>query len=427
MTVTNLPGLLKNRKGKKVITSAETRRFLFKPGIEPNTINEMWKKVVLSARISGAFPVAFPPIADTSSIDSYNFQDLSDDYFESNTNPKILKEKGLGSLRADKDRLTFLYTDGGVLDNLPICQGIDFETELIALQKKDDSEIESTKAKLETKQFFLELEKNQPQDLSNRLYVYVVPAPVKDLKSSKRLTKEKFSMVEVGLSGLQLPKAEQDSIQANEIIRRNQQVAFKQQLLEELKDCSGNTEQVKATLEKAIPYRNIELSEISPDIISLAPIFLQLPPDIQDYLKNSNAEDLLASDFLGAFGGFFNETYREHDFLLGRLCGIAWLQLNCPDIKFHQNEVVKLVNEIRQKFLKYDPQPSDLKLSQKVRIGRIAIRALRIVVIEAKIKGSIWKILFEPLRFLTIIILRTLEGLVTIIMTVLEIFSFSAL
>ncbi|MGC5196292.1 DUF3376 domain-containing protein, partial [Aphanothece microscopica] len=35
--------------------------------------------------------------------------------------------------------------------------------------------------------------------------------------------------------------------------------------------------------------------------------------------------DLLASDLLGAFGGFFDERYRRHDYLIGRLSGLAWL------------------------------------------------------------------------------------------------------
>jgi hypothetical protein len=54
----------------------------------------------------------------------------------------------------------------------------------------------------------------------------------------------------------------------------------------------------------------------------------------------------------------------------------------------------------------------------------MAIRALRIVVIEARIKRSIFQILLEPLRILTIIILRILEGLVTVTMKILEIFGF---
>lgn len=68
MTLTNLQGLLKEESGTKVITSAETRKFLFKPGLEQTTVESMWKKVVIGGLASGAFPVAFPPIAVLSEL-----------------------------------------------------------------------------------------------------------------------------------------------------------------------------------------------------------------------------------------------------------------------------------------------------------------------------------------------------------------------
>lgn len=451
MTVTNLQGLLKDQGGTKVITNAETREFLFKNDIDENTIHNMWDKVKLSARISGAFPVAFPPIADTSNIKSPNFQNLSDeDYFEPNSKPKVFKK--LENIYVDANKLKYLYTDGGILDNLPIRKAIDFETDFLQWIKEREANNHNTnKLSIDTsttqaqteQQFYPAFAKTQLQDLPERIYVYVVPAPVKNLKSSKRLMTGNFSMLEVGLSGLQLPKTEQDSIQINEINHRNKLATYKQQLIEELdKDCSGNIEQVKATLEKAIPYRKINLSPISPAIIgkiatnpnltSLKPIFDRLPKDVQGFLQEGNAEALLASDFLGAFGGFFNKSYREHDFLLGRLCGITWLHLNCSGIQISESEIANLANEIEQKILAYDPQPSDLKFSQKTRLARMAIRALRIVAIEGKIAerdpqkliASFWKIFFGILRILAIITLRTLEGLVTVLMKISELFGF---
>ena len=345
----------------------------------------------------------------------------------------------------DKSRLKYLYTDGGILDNLPIGKAIDFETRFLKWLKdgeiQSDRQIEIDK-KIELEQFYKVIAETQPQESSERIYVYVVPAPVKNLDSSKRLTKGHFSMLEVGLSGLQLPKTEQDSIQITEINHRNKLAAYKQQLIEEIDNgCSGNIEQVKATLEDAIPYRKVELSPISPAIVSkiveeniffLKPVFDKLPKQIQDLVIEGNAEALLASDFLGAFGGFFNKSYRKHDFLLGRLCGLTWLHLNCPDMQISESEIASLVNEIEQKILNYDPQPSDLKLSQKTRLARMAIRALRIVVIEGRITerepqtlaAKFWKIFFGILRILAIITFRTLEGLVTVIMKVLEPFGF---
>ena len=338
-----------------------------------------------------------------------------------------------------------MYTDGGILDNLPIGKAIDFETRFLKWLKdgeiQSDRQIEIDK-KIELEQFYKVIAETQPQESSERIYVYVVPAPVKNLDSSKRLTKGHFSMLEVGLSGLQLPKTEQDSIQITEINHRNKLAAYKQQLIEEIDNgCSGNIEQVKATLEDAIPYRKVELSPISPAIVSkiveeniffLKPVFDKLPKQIQDLVIEGSAEALLASDFLGAFGGFFNKSYRKHDFLLGRLCGLTWLPLNCPDMQISESEITSLVNEIEQKILNYDPQPSDLKLSQKTRLARMAIRALRIVVIEGRITerepqtlaAKFWKIFFGILRILAIITFRTLEGLVTVIMKVLEPFGF---
>jgi hypothetical protein len=38
-----------------------------------------------------------------------------------------------------------------------------------------------------------------------------------------------------------------------------------------------------------------------------------------------SAAELLASDFLFAFGGFFHPDYRGHDYLTGRLSAMAWL------------------------------------------------------------------------------------------------------
>ncbi|MDJ0572855.1 MAG: patatin-like phospholipase family protein, partial [Pleurocapsa sp. MO_192.B19] len=143
MTVTNLQGLLlKNpNEDTKSISSAEIRQFFFYPGQEkdldtPNSeknseFSNIWDKVIVSSRMSGAFPVAFPPIKDISDPSSINFQDLSDDYF---TNPqqKILDEKLPMVIKVKNDtteklKLEFSYSDGGILDNLPILKGIELE------------------------------------------------------------------------------------------------------------------------------------------------------------------------------------------------------------------------------------------------------------------------------------------------------------
>lgn len=263
------------------------------------------------------------------------------------------------------------------------------QEEISHISRADDltTNDSTTRQLFELKQFQKVILENQPQESSERLYVYIVPTPIKNLNSAERLTQEQFSMVEVGINGLRLPKSEHDSIQLNEIRHRNKLAAFKKQLIEELDNgCSGNIDQVKETLEKALPYRNITLCPISLAIIGeiadldnnpeLSHLYEALPEHIKGHLKEGNAEALLASDFLEAFGGFFNKSYREHDFILGRLCGITWLHQKCKNIEISEQEIealIKQVNSEGKKLLDYDPKPSDLKLSQKVRIARIGI------------------------------------------------------
>jgi hypothetical protein len=142
-----------------------------------------------------------------------------------------------------------------------------------------------------------------------------------------------------------------------------------------------------------------------------------MPAHLQTSLKEGNAAELLASDFLGAFGGFFDERYRAHDFLIGRICGITWLIEQC-NVEIDEQEVQTIVGQIKTKLLKEDPKPSDLKLSQKIMIGRIVLRALRIVVIESKIIGLTWILILGILKLSVIFLLAVLELLVTLILII---------
>ncbi|CAH2573618.1 hypothetical protein PRNO82_03035 [Planktothrix rubescens] len=71
MTVTNLQGLLvtyenkcRNFSGIPAVNHAETRQFLFHSELnrQGDRLQKIWKKVIDTSLISGAFPVAFPPI-----------------------------------------------------------------------------------------------------------------------------------------------------------------------------------------------------------------------------------------------------------------------------------------------------------------------------------------------------------------------------
>lgn len=444
MTITNLQGLLKevkfkNSKGAweniKTTTSAETRQFLFYSGLDPEKRDDMWRKAVDGGRASGAFPVAFPPILDPSNnITSINLKGLSDDYFAPGSDRKILSnDPQLADIHKDDTHLSFLYTDGGILDNLPIVKGIDLETAL--LSKKEQSP------------HFLEFQ-NQWQEIrkeSNpeRVYVYIRPVPVESLNSAARLTQGHFTVLDVALSGLTLPKTEYDATQLREIEKRNQIAETKNKLLQELdKECPPNLDKLKKMLDEAIPYRHIDLSPITPAILckidraepgsklaQLQQIYagLQQTEYIKENLNTGNAAALLASDFLGAFGGFFDKRYREHDFLLGRLCGITWLYDNCPSVEIPPEEIDDLVRQITgdekkqgKKILDRDPTAADLKLSQKIRIARLALRALRIVLIESRIYGMAWILVFGVIKLSLIVVVALLEIVVSLLGMLLD-------
>lgn len=445
MTVTNLQGLLEEvelsksptaKQDFKTITYGETRQFLFHSGLrdDPYKLNNMWQKAVKGGLASGAFPAAFPPKWDESNISSINLETLSEDYFIDHHKTELNREE-VKALYGDYEHLNFLYTDGGILNSLPILQGIDLIQELRYLQDDDDDY---------TKEFKQKFFANKPQNGSERLHVYIRPIPVEDLKSNKRLTRGHFSLLEIALSGLTLPTEEHDSIRLREIEKRNQLVEEKLKLFK--KSSWEQRHQLQQQLEQAIPYEHIELRPITAALISniadnithpklsqLQPVYDALLKQIRKnnpkaQLQEGGAAELLASDFLGAFGGFFDKRYREHDFLIGRICGIAWILENCEGATITENEINDLVCEIKGtgkrkgKILTEDPTPSNLKLSQKIRIGRIILRTLRIVLIEAKIVGLFWIIFLGIFNLTFILILALLEIVATLALMTADLF-----
>jgi hypothetical protein len=436
MTLTNLQGILEQidlsdystEEDIKAITSAESRQFLFHCGVPQETMNQMWAKAVAGSRASGAFPVAFPTIWDHSSISSVNLEFLSDDYFQPGTNRTALNNKELGAIREnniDDTQLVFLYTDGGILEGLPLLKGIELEAELRSNQKiEPETQLED---------FQKEFKEQAPTIRYERLHVYIRPIPIENFKSEKRLTQGHFTMLEVGISGLTLPKNEHDSIRLKEIKRRNQMVAAKQNLLKLLKNKGiGDLNPIKKILEEAIPYQHIELRpitagmigklaepQIHPKLSKLLPIYAAMPRHVQASLQEGNAATLLASDFLGAFGGFFDKRYRVHDFIMGRICGMIWLAEHC-DVEITDEEVQAIAQQVKTHILNEDPQPSDLKLSQKLRIGRIILRALRIVLIESEIIGLAWLVVLGILKVAAILSVAILEVLLTVILVICD-------
>lgn len=432
VTLTNLEGLLKktdfprgavgdtsDQEKIKTISSAETRQFLFHSGLlnsqdKLTKLGDMWEKAELSCRASGAFPVAFPPVGDRSNIRNLNLTDLSEDYFVNPDEPldhrKLDKDK-LKGVYYDDQTVQFQYTDGGVLDGLPIVRGILVEKLLLEEGEDPTKYFGATDPNLSA---FREEWRQLQLNPDERLYVYIQPTPADDLRELPRLTKDNFSMLEVGISGLTLPKEEHDAIRLENVRLRNEDARRKQELQDKVdqlfsgldddlkRQLEGTKQQLQKEIEKAIPYRHITLCRIDPSLLAdmlhhpkldelAKTLDKHLPAYMKQAIRNRQIKRLLASDFFGAFGGFFDRRYRDHDFLLGRICGQVWLLKNCWQTENPEDPriqaLVELIKTESKYFLADDPQPSDL-----IQPGRIEIleglfwRALRILFIESRPK-----------------------------------------
>lgn len=436
VTLTNLQGLLKktdfpvsseadqtDNEKIKTITSAETRQFLFHSGLlsSQEKLNNMWQKAELSCRASGAFPVAFPPVGDRSELESPNVEDLSEDYFinpEAPPKERILNAEKLKGIYLDDKHLQFQYTDGGVLDGLPIVRGVTFEKLLNEEGDEPSKYFGATDANLLA---FREEWRQLKLNPDKRLYVYIQPTSAEDVRELPRLTRDTFSMLSVGISALTLPKEEHDAVRLDNVRQRNEDAKRKETLLKKLDEIlnglsdeqknnfKGIKDRLKNEIDKAIPYRYIKLCRIDPSLVGkvyrdvklskFESIAKALEQNLTGYMKeaveNREIKRLLASDFLGAFGGFFNRRYREHDFLLGRVCGQIGLQENCWKIADESDPRIKDLEKLLQTgsttFLNHDPKPSELIQSGQIRILENLIwRTLRILFVESrgKLEGT---------------------------------------
>ncbi len=423
MTATNLQGLLlqdQNHLDVKAISSAETRRFLFHQNLklQPEKLKKIWEKVIVSSRISGAFPVAFPPIEDASSAESYNFRYLSEDYFDSQTEkfdpnlPMYLEENG-------KPQLKFSYTDGGILDNLPILKAVELEAKIHSDNQNGDPDF---------CKFSQEFQNNLKGERPERLYVYISPNSMENLDSKKRLKKTEFKLWDLIRSGLSLPKAEQEAIQLKRLMTINNLAESKTDIIAKIKAIKNESNQqqlseIEQQIEQALPYPKINLSQITPSILK---DIEKLPKDSRDKIQplyhkfrsllsinddNWRSDELLSSDFLNAFGGFLDKRYRERDFILGRICGLTWLHKEFPGIETDssiKSSIDSISADLDSKHLKFEnPKFTDLKLSHRIRIFRIIVRGVRILTVQSELTG-LWKILiplnrvFFPLLFLSV-------------------------
>jgi predicted acylesterase/phospholipase RssA len=445
MTVTSLQGLIIQRahdQANKSISSAEYRQFLFYPGLENEPeFPRIWKKARDSSRASGAFPTAFPPIDDNSSLGSINLEHLSNDYFE-NGDPRTSSLNNTLTI-VENGKIKLKYSDGGILDNLPILKGLNLEasiTNILGSETKSKLLVPQVEKDKNYAEFREALLRQYPEISSEyqRLYVYVKPNPISNIASSARLTKKHFTMLETLLSALTLPNDEHEATQLKQIIEIEEKVKLKEKLLQHIDD-----DTTKQIINEIVPYNFIILSPISPLIIntikeaidspedtntrlrSLQPLYEQLmrKDNIKKGLNNKDSNGLLASDFISAFGGFFDKKYREHDFLLGRICGITWLHANF-DIQQPEGYIERLAGEIDKTILSENPSIENLKFSSRIRLFRIGLRFFRITILEFKADKikSVWDLFYLPLAFIAAIILRGLDLLATALL-----FGFDAL
>jgi len=432
MTATNLQGVLRaSPSGVRRVSSAETRRFLFHRAMEGlvaapaqagglELLNLRWRKAKDSARASGAFPLAFPPVSNASNPSSINLNLNADSValYLAEARAQVGTAAGRDPDRvcwlepasssldpADPDlRLRFDYTDGGVLDGLPILKGLGLLHQLTA-PPAADTDLQAFAA-----DWF-----RQPPAEAQRRFVYVQPIPVTDLRSSPSLLRPFFGALASGLAGLLYPRAEHDHLRLEQIEEINKLVERRERLIEDL-GLPPDDPQAQH-LRQVLPYRPVRLDPIDPLLpfrstasgsnrfrdllleetakvmgqpVDAAPgdetaalvrfetLLGKRSPD-QPLPQGALAPaDLLASDFLGAFGGFFNEHYRRHDYLIGRLSGLSWLALPGPHGEpplLSGDELRRAVHALAQRArADYLPQPqrSGLRLRDWLRLLHLA-------------------------------------------------------
>lgn len=393
MTVTNLQGYLKDpeqgglqrRSDYRSVTHAETRRFLFSAGAAAagTHLADLWAKARETALASGAFPVAFPPRVDVSSADSANLSDICRASYDGSASARAA---GL-CLPTDggSPRFRFHYTDGGVLDGLPILKGIGFLNQLLSTTAATAPGTPGGDASRQLEDFRQAWIRQYGSPGSEgcirqeeqRLFVYVKPAPITEIHHDPRLTQRLFTMLQSGLAGLTYPKEEHDELRLSEIRRINGQVRARKVLIRRAEDVAdaAQRQELLDGIHTAIPYRQVNLQRISPLEIfqgvgyprsfrnrllaalrrrgSLEELqaLLATPPQ-GTAATDPDANHLLACDWLGAFGGFFSRAQREHDYLIGRLAGLAWLSnRNLIDTAGSEAQLEQLLPQLERRFL----------------------------------------------------------------------------
>ncbi|MGC5197675.1 hypothetical protein, partial [Aphanothece microscopica] len=170
-------------------------------------------------------------------------------------------------------RLRFDYTDGGVLDGLPILKGIGLLNQLASLDPGPAPmpAAQGDGADRELTTFAADWFRNPPEE-ANRRFVYVQPIPVTDLRSNAALLRRFFGALASALAGLTYPKAEHDHLRLEQIETINRQVARRDDLIQQVGPASPEA----GHLREVLPFRTVSLDPIDPVLPFRSPSFRAL-------------------------------------------------------------------------------------------------------------------------------------------------------
>lgn len=408
MTVTNLSGLLKNSKShnNKAISYSETRRFLFSSQLRQNhtRLKRVWEKALLSAQASSAFPGAFLPVIDESTADNYNFDDCNDNYdaeFKQQSSKICINNN-------TTKKFKFAYTDGGVLDNLPIIEGITFLRDL--LQKRTLKKDRQHTKDLEV--FKKEWDQAQGRKALEQLrqHIYIQPNPYKSLEDSQDLREIYFSWLNIIGKGLKIPHLEHDHLRLEDIKSLNETYQF----FEDLKKyCNDPTK-----VDEKNPYLKVNLAEIDPSLLFTAESLIpNISADLMTRMqleKPPSCQEVLASDILNGFGGFFQKSYRKHDFLLGRLSALTWLQTTfSQELNSNQTKRLPIQEALESIETEILESPPKLTCKMKTQVIKLAIDSVPLFILELLQSNFHWviKILFVITGIMPFILYIVLTGI----------------
>ena len=115
---------------------------------------------------------------------------------------------------------------------------------------------------------------------------------------------------------------------------------------------------------------NVEIDLISPLVLA--------------HETGESVPELLAGEHLGDFAGFLDEELRRSDFTLGYECSLAWARDGLANLDLDEGIVERSIEAIEEARL-YDweevrrgsAEPNDLPLGSRLRLARMAGRAVR--------------------------------------------------